>query len=506
MALYTGRMLVRRGNEADYDPDKLMPGEWALSTDKKIIRICVAPGIGIRMATYDAFEEDMAKIEEILENCQSIEEAIEKIYNDVKNITVDIEKAGEYAQTATEKADEALQSANSALNSMNIADEKANIAIEKANEAFISSSTASEKAEEANKDALSADNSAQKANTSETNAKDSENNAYYYSKLSKSYAVGDTGERLGEDIDNAKYYSEQSKSEADRAKEEADRAQNIVGEDYVTKEQIKEYSLIKNTGYELTLSIDTSTYIMTIGLNNSLGEVLSTKSIDFPIESMVVNADYENGKITLTLQNGNTVDVDVSALVSGLVKDTFTIAGIDMKDNISAMELKIALELDKVENVNINEQIPSFVQAEEKTNLISGDTVSILFGKIMKWFAELKTVAFSGSYEDLNDKLTIPTPINNLLATTAGTALDAVQGRVLNERLNNFVEIIRGTLTAGETEITIDNERITENSILSFYTSIYGVNPVTAVATVGSITLTFDAQETDMEVGVRIDG
>lgn len=66
--------------------------------------------------------------------------------------------------------------------------------------------------------------------------------------------------------------------------------------------------------------------------------------------------------------------------------------------------------------------------------------------------------------------------------------------------------IITSTLTAGETELVIDDERISENSALSFYTSIYGVNPKTAIASPGSVALTFDVQESDMKVGVRIDG
>lgn len=64
----------------------------------------------------------------------------------------------------------------------------------------------------------------------------------------------------------------------------------------------------------------------------------------------------------------------------------------------------------------------------------------------------------------------------------------------------------RTTLTAGETTVTITDEEITENSMLSFYTSIYGVNPKTVEVVAGSVTLTFAAQEVDMEVGVRIDG
>ena len=47
------------------------------------------------------------------------------------------------------------------------------------------------------------------------NAKQSEDNAETYYTLSKSYAVGDTGEREEEDVDNSKYYYELSKASAD---------------------------------------------------------------------------------------------------------------------------------------------------------------------------------------------------------------------------------------------------------------------------------------------------
>lgn len=66
--------------------------------------------------------------------------------------------------------------------------------------------------------------------------------------------------------------------------------------------------------------------------------------------------------------------------------------------------------------------------------------------------------------------------------------------------------ITRKILSAGETEITIEYDNITEDSILSFYTSIYGVNPISVVVNEGSVTLTFEVQHTDMEVGVRVDG
>lgn len=64
--------------------------------------------------------------------------------------------------------------------------------------------------------------------------------------------------------------------------------------------------------------------------------------------------------------------------------------------------------------------------------------------------------------------------------------------------------IITGTLTAGQTSITILSDYITTDSVLAFYTSIYGVNPLTVLASAGSVTLTFNAQATNMDVGVEI--
>lgn len=106
----------------------------------------------------------------------------------------------------------------------------------------------------------------------------------------------------------------------------------------------KEYTddAVSNAGYSLGLNID-SDYIMTIELKNADDMVVSKKSIDFPIESMVVGASYAGGIVTLCLQNGQEIDVDVSDLVNGLVSDSFTIAGINMKDAITANELKNAL-------------------------------------------------------------------------------------------------------------------------------------------------------------------
>lgn len=52
---------------------------------------------------------------------------------------------------------------------------------------------------------------------------------------------------------------------------------------------------------------------------------------------------------------------------------------------------------------------PTFSTASSRTNIASGESLATLFGKIKKYFTDLKTVAFSGSYNDLSDQPSIPT-------------------------------------------------------------------------------------------------
>lgn len=60
----------------------------------------------------------------------------------------------------------------------------------------------------------------------------------------------------------------------------------------------------------------------------------------------------------------------------------------------------------------------TFAQASTRTNISTGEKLSVLFGKIAKWFTDLKTVAFTGSYNDLSNKPTIPTVPTNVSAFT----------------------------------------------------------------------------------------
>ena len=126
-------------------------------------------------------------------------------------------------------------------------------------------------------------------------------------------------------------------------------------------------------GASIDMSLNTTDYKLTLSLKDQGGTVLNSKVVDFPVESMVVNATYDNTnkKIILTLQNGNTIDVPVGDLVNGL------------QSEITSLNM---LDADLVDDTT---SAHKFVTAQEKQT----------------WNNKSD---FSGSYNDLSDKPTIP--------------------------------------------------------------------------------------------------
>ena len=120
-----------------------------------------------------------------------------------------------------------------------------------------------------------------------------------------------------------------------------------------------------------------------------------------------------------------TANITVPTKTSELTNDSgyITNAGVtgvkgDNESNYRTGNVNITkgnIGLGNVPNVTTNNQTPTFSQAGSRANIASGETLSTLFGKIMKWFADLKTVAFSGSYNDLSNKPTIPSVGNGTL-------------------------------------------------------------------------------------------
>ena len=133
---------VRRGMEADFDPEKMKPGEWAVSinTDrrKQKIWMCFAPGVVKRMGTYEDFADQiedatdeiknkyLETFNEILKDMKTNKDLVETDYNFVKEFKVQLENT--YMQEIAASVKAASSSATSASTSASSASQSATAA------------------------------------------------------------------------------------------------------------------------------------------------------------------------------------------------------------------------------------------------------------------------------------------------------------------------------------------------------------------------------------------
>lgn len=176
---------MRKGLKADFDPTKMLPGEWAVSIDSdtsnQIVWMCFAAGVVKRMGTYEDFK-DM-----IRDATKDIRDEYVTEFNSI------LERIDKLADTTQKNRDTVVK----------IHDDIVNTYLPQIIE---------------------------NANLASSSAKIAVNNA----ALSKSYAVGGTGTRTGEDTDNSKYYSEQSQASSQTAQSYAEQAE-AAGDEAVRK-------------------------------------------------------------------------------------------------------------------------------------------------------------------------------------------------------------------------------------------------------------------------------
>lgn len=92
--------------------------------------------------------------------------------------------------------------------------------------------------------------------------------------------------------------------------------------------------------------------------------------------------------------------------------------------------------------------------------------------------------------------------------TEAGDVFDASTMNNLESRINSafgaLTKEVTGTLLAGQTSLTLSDASILTTSDLDIYTDTWGVSPTAVVASTGSVTLTFEALESDLSVKVKV--
>ena len=235
----------------------------------------------------------------------------------------------------------------SQVNSLN---QTASQLVEDTETAVTNSSTVLANAETALQNANTA---TQNANDATTNANTATQNANVAAQNANN-AVTELDNRLATKVDkvNGKELSTNDYDNTEKEKNETNRT------------EILRRALVTETGNKIELEIDNSTYILTAKLYDKNNNLISTSnSIDLPLETMIVNATYNNNtkKIVLTLQSGSTVEFSIADLIDGLVNET------TFNETIEELE---------AENIKLKQRI-SDLENNELINTVSGESIDI---------------------------------------------------------------------------------------------------------------------------------
>lgn len=104
--------------------------------------------------------------------------------------------------------------------------------------------------------------------------------------------------------------------------------------------------LRKHIGAGVRFTMDPTTFIVSIDVLNIEGTVIYHTELDLPLEEFAIGASYDNGVITITLKNGQTLEIPVVNIVNGLV--TQARYEEDMKDLNGKVDARFKAYIDDV--------------------------------------------------------------------------------------------------------------------------------------------------------------
>ena len=108
--------------------------------------------------------------------------------------------------------------------------------------------------------------------------------------------------------------------------------------------------------------------------------------------------------------------------------------------------------------------------------------------------------SFKIASEVLAEKLLSAYNFPLLFDTTAKNAVGAVNELAARPTYKE----VTGTLTAGNTSLTLTDAAILTTSTIDIYTDVYGIAPESVTVAAGSLTMTFEALSSDLVVKARI--
>lgn len=146
-------------------------------------------------------------------------------------------------------------------------------------------------------------------------------------------------------------------------------------------------------------------------------------------------------------------------------------------------------------NSSISDTTVAFTEASVRENIVSNEKSSTLFGKVQKWFSDLKKVAFTGSYNDLIDTPSnATTTINGLMSSS-----DKIKLNGISSNANNYIH----PTTSGNKHIPSGGS---SGQILKWSadgTAIWGTEKTYSNATTSSSGLMSASDKTDLDACVE---
>lgn len=236
-------------------------------------------------------------------------------------------------------------------------------------------------------------------------------------KESKSYAIGGTGTREGEDTDNAKYYAE-------LAKENIEPVMNAVSDIALNRQTL---GYVKKNLYDNIGNFVSSAYS---GVDVSRGkddtfDIKGTatanvnvvqKPFSLPVGKYIISRKI-NGGMSIALYNRT--------------KTNFIIYNL----STTGTEFKVTDENDIL---------------DIRLQGITGGVYNVTGQAIMIRPAEITDPTYEPYVEDVDTRLKALTPVANLITTVAGKPLDAIMGKELNDK----ILAVDGKIIFSETEPT----------------------------------------------------
>ena len=370
---------VRKGMEADFDPEKMKPGEWAVSINsdrkKQKIWMCFAPGVVKRMGTYEDFVDQIENATDEIKQkyITAFNEILKQIEND-KNVVdeeyqyvVSFKKAidNTYIPQMTSYANAAASSAKSAATSESNANtyktnaaSSASAAASSAKSAATSESNANTYKTNAASSASAAASSAKSAATSESNA-----NTYKTNAASSASAAASSAKSAATLESNANTYKTNAASSANTAETARTAAETYKNNAQTYMNNAKSYmDAAKTAAASITGALKPKGTVTFANLPN----ISSVES------GAMYNISTAFTSVEKLFKDGGKIQYPAGTNVYKTEDGMWDCLGGELSDYLMKADIDTAVE----------EAMPDYTTSSSLQELVSGESVKSALGKI----------------------------------------------------------------------------------------------------------------------------